>query len=98
MLNMWWNTPGMHEEGTPRPTQQGITIAKDVWMLGAGTSLVLDAAFTPVHDGALTTRTKTRAVVRAEAKAARKAANRTAKRARKQAERVRSQAEDLLPS
>ncbi len=40
---MWWKTPGMHQEGSPRPTQQGTAIAKDVWMFGIGTGLVIDA-------------------------------------------------------
>jgi hypothetical protein len=43
LLGMWWRTPGMHKEGSPRPTPQGTTIAKDVWMLGIGTGLVIDA-------------------------------------------------------
>jgi len=43
LLGMWWKTPGMHEPGSPRPTQQGIPVAKDVWMLGIGLGLVLDA-------------------------------------------------------
>jgi len=43
LLGMWWRTPGMHEEGSPRPTQQGMAIAKDVWMLGIGAGLVADA-------------------------------------------------------
>jgi uncharacterized membrane protein YphA (DoxX/SURF4 family) len=42
LLGMWWRTPGMHEHGSPRPTQHGIPIAKDVWMLGIGTGLVID--------------------------------------------------------
>jgi MFS family permease len=42
LLRMWWRTPGMHEEGSIRPTQQGTAVAKDVWLLGAGTALVLD--------------------------------------------------------
>lgn len=50
LLGMWWRTPGMHEEGSPRPTPQGIPIAKDVWMLGIGTSLVLDAALDPARN------------------------------------------------
>jgi hypothetical protein len=50
LLGMWWRTPGMHEPGIPRPTPQGITIAKDVWMLGIGTSLVADAATTRPAD------------------------------------------------
>jgi hypothetical protein len=50
LLGMWWRTPGMHEEGSIRPTQQGITIAKDVWMLGIGASLVIGAVADPAHD------------------------------------------------
>jgi uncharacterized membrane protein YphA (DoxX/SURF4 family) len=44
LLGMWWRTPGMHEPGSPRPTHQGIPLAKDVWMFGIGTGLVVDAA------------------------------------------------------
>jgi hypothetical protein len=44
LLGMWWRTPGMHEEGSLKPTQQGTAIAKDVWLLAIGSSLVLDAA------------------------------------------------------
>ncbi|MDQ1736596.1 MAG: hypothetical protein QOH56_2847 [Pseudonocardiales bacterium] len=43
LLGMWWRTPGMHQPGNPRPTQQGTAVAKDVWMLGIGLGLVLDA-------------------------------------------------------
>ncbi|MDT4965227.1 MAG: hypothetical protein QOF87_4874 [Pseudonocardiales bacterium] len=50
LLGVYWRTPGMHEEGSIRPTQQGIPIAKDVWMLGIATSLVLDSVLEPVHD------------------------------------------------
>lgn len=88
LLGMWWRTPGMHEEGSPRPTQQGIAIAKDAWMLGIGTSLVIDAALTESRAMGVETRARTRATVRAEAKAARKNAQRVAKRARRQAEHV----------
>ena len=44
LLTMWWRTPGMHEPGSLRPTHQGTAIAKDVWMLGVGAGLVVDAA------------------------------------------------------
>jgi uncharacterized membrane protein YphA (DoxX/SURF4 family) len=44
LLGMYWRTPALHEPGDPRPTQAGAPIAKDVWMFGIGTSLVLDAA------------------------------------------------------
>jgi hypothetical protein len=43
LLGLYWRTEGMHQPGDPRPTQQGTGIAKDVWMLGMGTSLVMDA-------------------------------------------------------
>ncbi len=62
---MWWRTPGMHEEGSPRPTQQGTAIAKDSWMLGIGTGLVLDHL--------LSDATTRRAVRRAEHRAERRA-------------------------
>jgi len=32
----------MREPGGPRPTQQGTALAKDVWLVGAGLTLVLD--------------------------------------------------------
>jgi hypothetical protein len=50
LLGMYWRTPGLHQEGSPRPTQQGIPIAKDSWLFGIGTSLVLDAVFTSAHE------------------------------------------------
>jgi hypothetical protein len=43
LLTVWWRTPGMHHPGSPRPTQQGTAISKDVWMLGIGVGLMLDA-------------------------------------------------------
>ncbi len=42
LVGLWWRTPGMHEEGNPRPTPQGTAMAKDSWMLGIGAGLVLD--------------------------------------------------------
>lgn len=42
LMQLYWKTPGMHEPGSPRPTQQGIGIAKDVWLVGAGLTLILD--------------------------------------------------------
>jgi hypothetical protein len=40
---LYWRAPGTHEEGSLRPTPQGVPLAKDAWMLGIGTALVLDA-------------------------------------------------------
>ena len=42
LLGLYVRTPGMRKEGTPLPTQQGIPLAKDVWMLGVGLGLVID--------------------------------------------------------
>ncbi len=85
LLGMWWQTPGMHAEGSPRPTQAGTAIAKDAWMLGIGASLVLDSALTESNAMGVETRAKARASIKAETKAARKNAARAAKRARKHA-------------
>lgn len=42
LLTMYVRMPGVHEEGSLRPTQTGVALAKDVWMLGVGLSLVID--------------------------------------------------------
>ncbi|WP_327739213.1 hypothetical protein OG749_40860 [Streptomyces nojiriensis] len=41
-IGLYLRTPGMREEGSLRPTEQGITLAKDVWLLGIGVSLIVD--------------------------------------------------------
>lgn len=42
LVRLYLNTPGMREEGSIRPTQQGNGLAKDVWLVGAGLTLLLD--------------------------------------------------------
>ena len=42
LLGLYARTPGMRKDGTPFPTQQGIALAKDTWMLGIGLGLVID--------------------------------------------------------
>jgi hypothetical protein len=84
LLNLYWQTPGMHEEGSPRPTQQGMPIAKDVWMLGIGAGLLADGLLAPAHDrktalGATVAEKraeKTRRAKRKAKRAARKAGSR----------------------
>jgi hypothetical protein len=44
LMWLYWKTPGMHEEGSPRPTQQGTAIAKDSWILGIGLALLLSGS------------------------------------------------------
>ncbi|MFI6285852.1 hypothetical protein ACIBCM_14025 [Streptomyces sp. NPDC051018] len=41
-LGLYLRTPGMREEGGLRPTEQGIPLAKDLWMLGIGIALVVE--------------------------------------------------------
>ena len=41
-LGLYLQTEGMHEPGSVRPTPQGIPLAKDIWMLGIGLSLLVD--------------------------------------------------------
>ncbi len=43
LLGLYLKTPGMRREGSLAPTEQGIGIAKDVWMLGIGLGFVADA-------------------------------------------------------
>jgi hypothetical protein len=43
LVRMYLNTPGMTEEGSRfKPSQQGTAIAKDIWLVGAGLSLLID--------------------------------------------------------
>jgi hypothetical protein len=43
LLGMYIRTPGLHDKYL-RPNQSGTAVAKDVWMLGSGISLIVDAA------------------------------------------------------
>ncbi|MBA8826177.1 hypothetical protein FHX42_003553 [Saccharopolyspora lacisalsi] len=43
LVGLYLRTPGMHERGSPRPTQQGLSLAKDAWLVGIGLSFVVDA-------------------------------------------------------
>jgi hypothetical protein len=108
LLTMWWRTPGMHGEGTPRPTQQGTTIAKDVWMLGIGTGLVVDAALSESPLLGEQARAEAKANLKADAKLARRSAGHAVTEARRQgrafrreanrqAKALRRQAEHVLP-
>jgi uncharacterized membrane protein YphA (DoxX/SURF4 family) len=41
LLRLYWKAPGMRQEGDVRPTEQGTALAKDLWMLGIGLSLLI---------------------------------------------------------
>jgi hypothetical protein len=49
LMRLYWVTPGMHQPGDPRPTQQGVPLAKDSWLLGAGLTLVADDLMSRAH-------------------------------------------------
>lgn len=61
LFGMYWRTPGTHQEGNPRPTQQGIALAKDTWMFGIGTSLFIDDVVTDTGASRKVHRAKRRA-------------------------------------
>jgi hypothetical protein len=69
LLRTWWLTPGTHEPGSIRPTKQGKAVAKDVWLLGAGLTLVADG----LTDGARRTAKRTGKAARRRTKAVREA-------------------------
>jgi hypothetical protein len=41
LLGLYARTPGMLRPGTPLPTQDGIALAKDSWLVAIGAALVL---------------------------------------------------------
>lgn len=43
LLGLYLKTPGLRKDGSLAPTQEGVAIAKDVWMLGIGLGFVADA-------------------------------------------------------
>ncbi|MGP3959013.1 hypothetical protein ACTWPT_23680 [Nonomuraea sp. 3N208] len=42
LLGMYLKTPGMRREGSLRPSPEGISLSKDVWLLGIGLGLMLE--------------------------------------------------------
>lgn len=43
LVGMYVRTPALHQAGSLRPTQAGVPIAKDSWLLAIGLSLLIDA-------------------------------------------------------
>ncbi len=43
LMGLYFKVPGMTEDGI-RPSQQGLALAKDSWLLAIGTALMLDRA------------------------------------------------------
>lgn len=44
LVGLYLRTPALHKPGSIWPTQNGIAVSKDAWMLGIGLSLLADAA------------------------------------------------------
>lgn len=49
LLGLYFRVPGMTEDGI-RPSQQGLGVAKDSWMLAIGLALMLDRASKRVRE------------------------------------------------
>jgi hypothetical protein len=45
LTRLYLKSPGTRRKGSIAPSQQGVGLAKDSWMLAIGTALVLDAVF-----------------------------------------------------
>ncbi|SDC79713.1 hypothetical protein SAMN05660690_2590 [Geodermatophilus telluris] len=85
LLGLYLRTPGMRKEGSLAPTEQGLSIAKDVWLLGIGVGLLtrgtVDRGDRRVARAGRTLAKANRRVSRAERKAERKAERRLARAA-----------------
>src|SRR3954470_14915897 len=42
LLGLYLRTPGMRKPGSLAPTQEGLSLAKDAWLVGIGLSIFLD--------------------------------------------------------
>jgi hypothetical protein len=43
LIGMYWKTESLRKPGSIWPTQAGIAVSKDVWMLGIGLGLLIDS-------------------------------------------------------
>jgi hypothetical protein len=43
LMGTYARTPGMRQEGSIRPTEFGLSLAKDSWMIAAGAAVLVDA-------------------------------------------------------
>jgi hypothetical protein len=78
LLGLYLNTPGMRKENSLAPTEQGLAIAKDVWLLGIGVGLLtrgtIDREPRRVRKAGKTLAKANKKAGKAQAKAARTAA------------------------
>jgi hypothetical protein len=75
LLGLYLRTPGMHKPGSLAPTQEGLAIAKDSWLLGIGIGLLvrgtLDREPRRVKKAARTLASANKKTAKAQRKAAR---------------------------
>ena len=69
LLQTYRKTPGMTRDDGIRPTQDGTSIAKDVWMFASGLALVIDGLLDDAKGAAKSTRKATRRRAKAIKKA-----------------------------
>ncbi len=78
LLGLYLNTPGMRKPGSLAPTQEGLAIAKDVWLLGIGVGLLtrgtLDRGDRKVRRAGRTLAKANKRVAKADRRALRSAA------------------------
>ena len=43
LMSMYLRTPALHEPGSVWPTQAGLAVSKDIWMLGIGLNLLTES-------------------------------------------------------
>jgi len=68
LLGLYLKTPGMHKEGSLAPTQEGLAIAKDSWLLGIGVGLLVRGT---IDTDARRARTAAKTIAKANKKAVR---------------------------
>ena len=80
LLGLYLKTPGMRKPGSLAPTEQGLAIAKDSWLLGIGVGLLVrgtvDRGPRRVRKAAKTLAKANHKVAKAEKKAEKKTARR----------------------
>ncbi|WP_245588905.1 MULTISPECIES: hypothetical protein [Actinoalloteichus] len=67
LVGMYLRTPGTRHKGSVRPTEQGLPLAKDIWLVGAGVGMVVEGV---VHRAALRRHRRRKALLRAGGAAA----------------------------
>jgi hypothetical protein len=82
LLGLYLQTPGMRKPGSLAPTQEGMALAKDSWLVGIGLSMVLRGL----------SERRPRVTVKKADKTANKAAKEAAKNTRKAERRARKAA------